>query len=189
MSTGLKILLGLLVTGALFAVITVTSVIGINNNLVGIEAGIKAQYKQNQNNYDNFIKKVQETAQVPDMQRDDLEKLYKTAMTARYGSNGSKAMFQWLKEQNPTLDSAVYVQLQSIIDAGRTSFEADQKMLLDKKRVYEIELGVFPNNFIASFLGFPKLDLSKYDIVTSTETEEAFETKKSKPLQLRPTGN
>lgn len=189
MSTLTKVLLGIVGAVVLFGVIGITSVIGINNNMVGIEAGIKAQYKQNQNNYDNYIKKVQEVAQVPDMMRDDLEKVYKTAMTARYGENGSKAMFQWLKEQNPNLDPTVYVKIQNIIDAGRTSFEADQKMLLDKKRVYEVELGVFPNNLIASFLGFPKMDLSKFDIVTSGETEEAFKTKKSKPLNLRPTGN
>lgn len=185
MSTTLKVLLGLFGAGVLFVAIAVFSVIGINNDLVRQEAGIEAQYKQNQNNYDNYIKKVAEAAQIPDMQRDDLSKIYKDVMQGRYGNDGSKAMFQWIQEQNPQVDSSVYTKIQQIIDSGRNSFEADQKMLLDKKRVYQIGLNEFPNGLIASFLGFPKIDLSKYDIVTSDETEEAFKNKKSKPLKLR----
>lgn len=185
MSTLTKVLLGLFGTGALFVAIAVFSVIGINNDLVRHEAGIEAQYKQNQNNYDNYIKKVAEVAQVPAMQRDDLAKVYEGVMRGRYGADGSKAMFQWLKEQNPQIDSSVYTKIQQIIESGRNSFEADQKMLIDKKRVYQVQLKEFPRGLVASLLGFPKIDLSKYDIVTSDETEKAFEDKKSKPLELR----
>jgi len=75
--------------------------------------------------------------------------------------------------------------LATVIDAGRTSFEAEQKMLLDKKRLYLTDLKSFPTSLVAGFLGFPKIDLSKIDIVTSDRTDEAFKTKKDKPLQLR----
>lgn len=180
-----KILLGLLVTGLLFAAITVASIISINNDLVSQEASLEAQYKQNQNNYDNFTKKVVEIAQVPAMMRDDLEKVTKAAISGRYGANGSKAVFQFIKEQNPTISSEVYTKIQQVIDSGRNAFEAEQKMLLDKKRLYVTDLKSFPTSFIAALLGFPKIDLSKIDIVTSDQTEKAFETKKDKPLNLR----
>jgi hypothetical protein len=185
MGTGMKVFLGLTVTFLLFMGIAGSSVIGINNDLIAQEQSLEAQYKQDQNNYDNFTKKVVEIAQVPAMMRDDLEKVTKAAISGRYGADGSKAVFQFIKEQNPNVDSALYTKIQQVIDAGRTSFEAEQKMLIDKKRAYLTDLKSFPTNIVASFLGFPKIDLSKIDIVTSDRTEEAFKTKKDAPLKVR----
>jgi hypothetical protein len=160
------------------------SMVGMNNNLVTQEAGIKAQYKQNQNNYDNMWKKFREASQVPKQYKNDLKEVYDSAIQQRYGKNGSQAMFQWLKEHNPNFDSSMYTHLQQLVEAGRNSFEANQKMLLDKRRQYEVDLNIFPNSMVAGFLGFPKIDLDKYDIVTSERTEEAFETKKAEEVQL-----
>ena len=170
----------------IFMCITVSCTIYTSyNSLVTQEEVISAQYKQNQNNYDNMWKKFKEAAQVNTMYTNDLKKVFDSAISARYGKEGSQAVFQFLKEHNPTFDSSMYTKLQAMIESGRNSFEVNQKMLIDKKQVYQAEIRRFPTNLIAGVFGFPKIDLAKMDIVTSEDTDKAFETKKTGELKLR----
>lgn len=176
-------------TISLFVVVglvTAFSMVGYYNSFQAQELGLEAEYKNNQVIFDSFWKKVKETAQVPDMYTNDLKKLYDGAMHGRYGSDGSKAVFQFITEQNPNIDPQMYIQIQRIIESGRNDFSASQKTLLDKKRVYETNLNTFPGNIAAALFHFPRKDLKQFDIISSDETAHAFETKKSEPLQLRP---
>ena len=179
------------ILGAVLAVVFVIgvylaiAVMGFYNTATKTENGIVMQYKQNQNNYDNYFKKLKEAVQVPQMYVDDMQKIWDKVMRGRYGKNGSKAMFQWIQEHNPNVDASLYAKLQTIIEAGRNAFEADQKALLDKKLQYDNYRMTFPNNFLAGWLGFPKIRLEDYDIVTSEETDEAFKSKKSQPIKLK----
>jgi len=158
---------------------------GFRSDCIRAEAGIKAQYSENQNNYDNMWKKFLEASQVNQAYAKDLKEVYQSAIQGRYSANGSQAAMQWIQEHNPTLDPTTYVKLQALIEAGRNSFEAEQKTLLDKKREYEVLLGSTTALFVNPFLNFPRIDLSKYDIVTSNKTQKAFEEKKDDEIKLR----
>lgn len=170
---------------ALLGVIYLASVLGFRSDCYAAEAGIKAQYDQDRNNYDNMWKRFREAAQVPAMQAKQTEDLFKVAIGARYGEGGSKALFQAIAEQNPHLDSAVYTQLQRSIEAGRISFSADQKELIDKKREYETMLKTTRGAVAGVWFRFPTIDLTKYDIVTSEQTEGAFAAKKADEIKLQ----
>lgn len=180
------LIVGLSIFGILvfFVIGIIATIFGINNVCVTQEQTVIAQYDQNRNNYDNYFKKLKEVAQVPDMYVASFKKVYDGIMQGRYGADGSKAAFQWIQENNPSFDSSMYRQIQEVIEAGRNSFEANQKSLLDKKRVYQTYLGQMPDGFFAKMLGFPRIDLNKYNIVTSAATETVFDTKQSDPIKL-----
>lgn len=162
--------------------------VSVSNEAARLEAQLKAQYDDNRNVYDNYFKKVKEIAQVPEMYVNDLQKVYKTAIGARYGENGSKAIFQFIREHNPNFDSSMYSRIQQVIEAGRKDFEVAQRMLLDKKSIYLGKLEQFPWGYFARAHGWPKIDLTKIDIVTSDRTEKVFETKRdNETLELRTT--
>lgn len=185
MSKGLMVALsGLCIIGI---VVTGIGMIGVGyyNDFTTAEQTIVAQYDQNRNDYDNMYKKFREVAQVPTMYADDLKKVYDAAIQGRYGKDGSHALMQFIKEQNPTLDGALYRQLAETIEAGRNAFEADQKSLIDRKRAYQTQVHRLPGAFVAGLLGFPRIDLAKYGIVTSDVTEEAFTTKRTAPMEIR----
>lgn len=181
----IKALIGFGILGIVMMISMYSYVKGTYNEMVSKENAVVYQYKENQNVYSNMWKKFKEATQVTTMYAEDLEKVYKGAIQGRYGEGGSKAVFQMLKEQNPNLDVSIYKQIQVMIESGRASFEENQKTLLDKKRVYEVYLQTFPNNILAGFFGFPKVDLSKFDIVTDNRTENAFATKKDDEIKLR----
>jgi hypothetical protein len=185
MKTGLfvAIVLGAFVgTGAV-------SYISAYNTANRMERSIVATDENNRNILAQYGNRVAEAAQVPAMQRDDLTAVVTAALDGRYGDDGSRAVFQFIQEQNPQIDSTVYVQLQRMIEAGRIEFAAAQTKLVDQKRIYETSLGSFWQGTWMSVAGYPRIDLDEYQIVSTARADEAFETGIEEPMQLRPAGN
>lgn len=185
MTTGKIVALAVVGLFLFFGFGYVASALSFRSDCVASEATIRAQYDQDRNNYDNMFKKFREMAQVPAMYAADLQKVYDSAIGKRYGEGGSKALFQMIKEANPNFDSSMYVKLQAAIESGRNSFADDQKQLLDRKRQYETLLNGNSALAVNMWFNFPHIDLSKFDIITSDATEDAFKTKKAEEIKLR----
>ena len=178
----------LIVTGIVvggLAAVGIVSYISAYNTGNRLERTIEATFEDNQNVLAQYSNRIAEAAQIPAMQRDDLTQVVTAALDARYGEEGSQAMFQWIQEQNPSIDSTVYVELQRIINAGREDFRMAQTRLIDQKRVYETALGTFWGGTWMSVAGYPTVDLDDFVIVTNARTNDAFSTGQEEAIQLR----
>ncbi len=176
------------VVGTIVAIGAVLAVTYINAYNYGntMEKQLVAVRDNNKNIYAQYTQKVMEAAQVPAMYRDDVTKVVTAALEGRYGPEGSKATFQWLQEQNPTLDPAVYVKIQQLIEAGRNEFQNGQTRLIDVRRSYETSLGYFWQGTWLRIAGYPKVNLAEFKPVTTDQTERVFEAgKEAGPLKLR----
>ena len=195
--------IGLIVGAAVFgliAIMCVSSYIGNYNTAVTLEETIVARDDNAQNVMAQYGQKIQEAAQIPGMQADDVARVFGEAMTGRYGDDGSGALFQWIQEQNPTLDASVYTNLQTMIEAGRDDFQAEMTILIDSKRTYVTKLRSFWSGFWMGVGGFPTLCVGApsnrlnadnepcddYAVVTTARASDVFENRQEDaPIDLR----
>lgn len=181
---------GLIIGGSILAAI----VLFVGINWIGaatagarIENQIEAIQEDNRQVLGQYTTRIAEMAQVPAMARDDLSKVMEDALSARYGDEGSTAVFQWIKESYPgQLDNQLYRNIQTEMSSGRQAFAANQTRLLDQKRIYENKLDEPISGFWMSLAGYPKMDLDNITIVSSTAANRAFETGIDDGVTLRP---
>lgn len=195
---GLWIAVGVLLVCLVY---TLCIYIRFYNRSVELEAAIEAQYQSNQNAYDKMWKTIRETAQVPDKYKDDFKELLVTEVPAKYGKEGSKAMFQWFQDRDLKLPQELYSQVQNVIEGNRTSFQNSQDRILDQQRAYRTHLGRFGHGFLANMGGFPRavtgthapasdtdgdgrMTVFDYEIVTSGRTADAFATGQDEEIDV-----
>ena len=156
------------------------------------ETRIEKEYENLQNVLSQYTLKVAEITQVPSMYKDDMKEVMTAIMAARYGEGGSKAMFQWFKENNLNLDPSLYKKIQVVIEAGRNSFQTAQTRFIDIKATYIYKLGYVWSGFWLKLAGYPKINVGypkgsqdDYPIVKSNKAIETFKTGVDKGLTLR----
>lgn len=178
--------LGIFAAAVAFVLFIVFSFMAVNNTAVMIEESIDAADKDRQVVLSTYGKKLAETVQVPDMYRDDLVKVTNATLEGRYGANGSKAVFQFLQEAQIPMSDKLYLQIQQVIESGRNDFQNKQLIVVDRVRLYKASLRTQPRGFMLQTLGFPKIDLNKYDIIIDDRTAEVFAKKREESITLRP---
>ena len=178
--------LGVLALFLALAVLMVASYASAKTYGSSTEANLRASQEDSRNVFAQAGQKIREVAQVPEMYASDVERVTRAAIEGRYGENGSQATFQWLQEQNPNLDASIYAKVQQVIESSRRDFENAQRRQIDIRRQYEASLGSFWRGAWLSVAGFPKEDLSKFDIVSTVDADRAFSTKQEEgPIKLR----
>lgn len=149
------------------------------------EIQLDAKYKNNENVLSSGYQQLAGVVQVTEMARDDLEKVFRAAITSREGPEGSKAVVKFVRESNPNLDPALYRKVQQIVEATQKEFQQSQTEFLAQKANYEIALGSFWQGMWLDFAGYPKKNLADYKIISTDAAADAFKTGKQAPMQLR----
>jgi hypothetical protein len=120
------------------------------------------------------------------MYKDDFKEIISADVQGRYGKDGSKATFQWLKEHDVALDSAMYKKVQQLIESYRDEFKNSQTKMIDVRRQYEAEQGLLWRGMWLRIAGFPKVDMSKFKPIVTDAVQEIYKNgKESGPMKLR----
>lgn len=182
-------------TGVLLGVLGVILVVGgvlfgtyvsAHNTGVRYEAQIDKFHKASQNTLSNYTLKVQEMVQVPAMYKDDLKSVIEATFQGRYGKDGSKAVMQWIQEQNLQFDSKLYLNLQAVMESGRDEFKLSQDRKLEICTQYEQELGYFWKGMWLGIAGYPKKDLDTIcKVVLDKQTNATFESGEATVIKIK----
>lgn len=161
------------------------SYVSANNKAVRYEANISKFHQASQNTLSAYTLKIKEMVQVPDMYVEDLKSVIKETFAGRYGKDGSKAMFQFIKENNLQFDSSLYTNIQAAMEAGRDEFRLAQDKKIDVCNDYKAAQGYFWSGMWMEIANYPKMDEAICNIVLDTKTSEAFNTGLATPISLK----
>ena len=165
-----------IITVALVAIAIIWAV-SFNNSMINLQEKIEAKHKDNLQVYSSIRIKIEQAGLVANTYSDQVVRAIEVAIGKRYGGGGTKGAMIWIKEQNPTIDSATYTKVQQVIEAEFTRFEANQTTLLDIGRIYKAKLRKFPGNLLVGILGFSTGDIEPYlTVLTSTEAKRDYES-------------
>ena len=185
-STGAVVGLGFVGLIIALIIVAATSYISANNYGARIEAQLNAEYDNNQNILAQGQQKVLEAAQVPAMYKDDFKELIAADIQGRYGPNGSQATFQWLKERELNVDAQLYRKIQQLVESYRDEFKNSQTKMIDVRRQYEAEQGLFWRGMWLRIAGFPKVDMTKFKPIVTDAVQDIYKKgKESGPMKLR----
>jgi hypothetical protein len=157
----------------------VSSWISANNQEARLRNQFTAKQTDNTSQFDNMWKKVAQSVEVTEKDRESLAKIFVQHANARTGDGGGGAVMKWIQESVPNVDSSGFRNLQNIIVASRDSWTDNQRQLLDIKREHDNLLDVFPSSL---FLG--SRSRLKAVIVTSERTDDAFKTGRDENVSL-----
>lgn len=174
--TTLFVVLGILLLGFLIPIVSYVTNYNYGNEA---EKSIKAKYTNNQNIRSSNALKVLDAVKMPREHAATLKDILATAMTAQYGSEGSRATMQWFHGQGITLDTEMWKKVQDIIVSGRNEFEVSQTALIDACRVYETNRGYLWKGMWLRIAGYPTNleEINKMCTpVISANTKKIFES-------------
>lgn len=172
------------VIGLIVAVLVMGVVwaIGLKNEFVRLESDITASHQGRQANLSQYTLRIMEMAKVPKMQRDDLKATIEAQIKSRYGQDGSKAVFQVLKENNVAVTPELYTNIQKEISGGRKDYEQNEKRLIEAKRIACNRIQTSPGDIVLRAFGYPTLhfgcrsDKDDYPVILSESSKDTFET-------------
>lgn len=175
-----EFLIGLLIVILLGGICIFSQGVSVYNTHIDLKTKIEAQQKSNEANFDAMWKKINQVAQVSDKYKDGLKEVLLSYTSGRK-KESDQLLMDWTKEAVPTFDSSIYKQINNVIVGSRDDFYNNQKILIDLSRQHNQFIQKFPNNLFCGILNIKEIEIK---VVTSSNTEKAFETGKEDDIKL-----
>lgn len=180
------IILGIIALAGIWFAMTYMS---YNDRGNQFENTVGTKYRAAQTVFSKYTLKMQDSIGLLKFDRNSLKDVMKTAITAQFGDEGSKAMMQWFQGQNIPINNDLVNKIQVIIDGGRDEYALVQKELNFACQAYKLELGMTWEGWWYKFVGRPSksddFNLEMCNLVLDADTNEAYETKEAKPISFQ----
>lgn len=172
--------IALTAVGVSFLIICGIYVVSLYNSASTLKNTYDMKVKDNSSEYDSMWKIISQTAQIPEAKKNAFEEIY-TEYAAARTSKSTNQMMTWVKESAPHVDLSTYDKLMNVITGTRQSWTFRQKELVGIAEEYNKKMISFPSNIFLGMFGFQKIDPK---VITSTRTEEAFQSGKDDDVTL-----
>ncbi len=199
------ILGGIVVAMLVLGLIVFNMFNGARTDGVKREAGLTAQYLDNQNYLSAYVSGFYEQVGVANLKSEKLDQILSDAVKGRYDEGGfsvGSSFFTGIMEAYPNLAGLnIYDKIVDYVAAGREGYRGKQSKLLDMLREYDTwrESGLL-HSWVVGKLGFPSQRLEArvgqevwrgkdardrmYLIVLTSNTRKAYETGTMEPLEI-----
>lgn len=153
------------------------------NQAITYENNIKRLNKDSEATLSAVTVKIQNAVGLNSQYLKGLKDVVSAAMSGRYGQDGSKATFQFIQEQNPTVSEKMFLKIQDMLDGGQTEFKISQSRKFELCTAYETSLETLVRGFFLKAAGFPKKDVEDMcKVISDATTQTAFKTGKQEVL-------
>ena len=173
------------VVGVVVVVVLVVAMwsVSVSNTEVRLSNAIKSKVSDNQSEFDNMWKKINQVAQVPKAKMKALKDIFMSHSAARGGgTEKGGSLATWLQESVPAVNDTTFDNLMNAIAASLDRWTFQQKEIVDLIREYN-NLFQFPASIIMHHKGKTKLDPDTY-IITSERSKQAWDSKRDEDVKL-----
>lgn len=118
---------------------------------------------------DNCWKKIVQVSKASEKYEQAFKESYTDIFNARYDDNNP--LMNWIKEDNPKLDSSIYKKIQDVIDSERDNVLNQQATVLDVIREHKTLCETWPGNWFID----NKSEI-EFKVISSTRTKEIMKT-------------
>lgn len=118
---------------------------------------------------DNCWKKIVQVSKASEKYEQAFKESYTDIFNARYDDNNP--LMNWIKEDNPKLDSSIYKKIQDVIDSERDNVLSHQATVLDVIREHKTLCETWPGNWFID----NKSEI-EFKVISSTRTKEIMKT-------------
>lgn len=169
--------------GGIFGVLAIVFAIffygvGIENRWIDLGNSYDQQTANLETFHDKMWKTIKSQAKVTDKAKDAFKDIYVGIMEGRY-SHGSGQMMNWIKEQNPEFDQTMYTKLMTTIEAQRTAFHKEQKIMQGLVKEMNDLREKFPSKYWLS-----DEEEVVFEPISSSVSKNVMETRQDDDLHL-----